>query len=344
MTLLDDRRSAIAVQDAEALFREARLRRRRRRRAMAGTVVALSAIGIGIAAGLGDFGGTSSPSPHGSGSIGSFPTRAQVLSSAGVGLASIHVTMVDNATVDVSARLSFRTRDWVTRPNRVIDESSFGSYQFPSREAINAWAAADLTDAVPSTNPIANAGSLLGGTGVLDVSRLPTAPRLLDKVLSVRGPRSPRLPESFWGRTSLSFRIAELLLAPEVGSSSELDTALCELLADAPGVRSLGSVTTHTGRRGSGYSLTGIFGPELGTPVLVVDGRSGQVLEVRNWPMFGPPLPELSPGALHPGGFLSASTEAIWFDPLTTNELVSRQSVPSLFPKAATESTKGTQR
>lgn len=88
--------------------------------------------------------------------------------------------------------------------------------------------------------------------------------------------------------------------------------ALLEALPTIPGVRSLGETSTGLGRSGLGFSAKNI----LGTTTVVVDPRTGALLEARNTDddafTFGP----------------QANVDIQWLDPTGTPKVVGHGSLP----------------
>lgn len=331
MTVVDERPDLSDDQDVQALFKEARRRRLRRRLGMGASLALLAAAGVAIAAGLGAFVTPPSGPSNAQGHLGLLPTPATALHSDGVGLAMIQVSNVDNVSVDVAATLPIRIDQWVTERRQVVVRTSFRGFRFTSPQAKSSWTSTGLSRTSASTTPVVNRGGVgtLSGTGVLDLSNVPRTSRLLHEALTVRGPRS-QLPKALWEPNAFSYRIVELLIAPEVGGTPQLDRALVGLLPSAPGVQPLGTVTTHTGENGRGYELDGVASPSLEPPVVIVSPSSGRVLEVRNWPFSISPLPlAFSATATGgPGHTVSSLTSIAWFDPATTNRVVSSRRVP----------------
>ena len=75
---------------------------------------------------------------------------------------------------------------------------------------------------------------------------------------------------------------AALLVGPTAAMTPALASALFQVMAEQPGVRSLGTVTDHNGQAGQGVASSA---PSTEVDQLVVDPATGRVLEAR----FAPP-------------------------------------------------------
>jgi hypothetical protein len=326
--------------DAEALFKEARRRRRRRRAACSAVALGVVLCGTSAAAAFGAFGTT----PWSTGSsyerAAAFPTSTRVLTSAGTGLVTAHISDVDDADVSLRANFMLRTRDWVSDSRRVTTQDFFGPFLFSTPEARAAWLTAGLHTTTTTTRSVTDLAPPTSSLGVLNLANLPTDPRQLRVALSQRGPRSLLLPHQFWiWEPTLESRVVALLLSPSVGASTQLDKALCDILIHSSGVRALDTLTSHEGRPGLGFAVAGIFGPDWpGSPVIVLNLQKGEVLELRDWSLslpVGVPLFSRASIAASPRSF-GGGYEALWFDPQTTNRFVSAKSVPTVLVPSST--------
>lgn len=327
MSLIADPPRDAEHPEVQVLFEEAHQRRRHRRWTIAGCLIATTAVAFGITAGIGGFGSVRTSTGAGSGPVPSVPTPNAPLYSKDGGVVTARATNVDGRATDVSANFPFTVRFWVRSGRPIVIQTGYGAASFSSVQARAAWLAAGLQvqPTVPSVTEV-GAEPLFSFMKVLDVTALPTDPRSLRRVLMGPRPIAIGIPPSWWS-TGLAMRVALLLIEPSVGGSRQLDVALGRVLATATGVESLGRITSHDGHTGEGYALTTAFGPEIGTPVIVVDRSTGSVLEVQNWPADAgtPPMvnPRSSPASLN------LSAEVVWMDPVASNEHVDRQSVPS---------------
>jgi ABC-type cobalamin transport system permease subunit len=109
-------------------------------------------------------------------------------------------------------------------------------------------------------------------------------------------------------------RIALLLSTPLVGSSPALESAIYQVLAQVPGIESLGTMTDHSGRTGTAFTQPG------SAFTLIVDTSTGSLLEIFEHPVG---ITDTTSGS-------SVGTEALlWLDP-TNEQLISVANVPAI--------------
>jgi hypothetical protein len=139
-----------------------------------------------------------------------------------------------------------RRQIWIgaDRSGRILE--SFGSPSFVTPADHDAWVkdGSPTIPTAPQNTTFAPGGLSLGPT---DLAKLPTDPETLGSELSSRkiegGPPGPA--EDF-------VQIGDLL--EETDASPSLRSALYQVAENVPGVRVLGTVTDHSGRRGMGVS------------------------------------------------------------------------------------------
>jgi len=160
-------------------------------------------------------------------------------------------------------------------------------FQGPGNEA--AWKAAGLSD-TPVNQPIPGCTTLTTGeaqsgrwaatAAVTDVSGLPTNASVLAHELATGTTGISKLDQlTADGNQKLGFeRAVILLVGPDAGASPEFSSALYGALAMMSGIKSLGTVETHTGESGKGFSA----GTSSGRSTIVVDPANGSLLEARN--------------------------------------------------------------
>jgi len=122
---------------------------------------------------------------------------------------------------------------------------------------------------------------------VPDVSDLSTDPSTLAQEVAngFDGSNVDSIPA---GPSAVFQRGARLLVGPDSGMTSSLDSAIYQVLADQPGVTLLGTTTDESGRQGTGISVSS----PSGVSELIIDAASGSALEVRYSP---PPSSIASP-------------------------------------------------
>jgi hypothetical protein len=210
-------------------------------------------------------------------------------------------------------------------------------FQGPSNEA--AWKAAGLSD-TPVNQPIPGCTTITtdenqpsgsaANTDVIDVWGLPTNASVLAHQLTTGTTGILKLDRlTTDGDQNLGFeRAAILLVGPDAGVGPEFSSELYRALAMMSGIRSLGTVKTHTGLNGKGFSAE----TSSGQSTIVVDPASGTLLEARD---------------LHDQALFSAIAESYvtrWLDPLGMTTVVNNQTLPAstdvaIFATAQTSAT-----
>jgi hypothetical protein len=233
--------------------------------------------------------------------------------------------------------------EWSDGAGDACTSASFDPAQFASSANRAAWTAAGLlvdpTDqptlgciTVSATTPH---NDFEGGTGVIDVSGLPTDPSTLARQL-IQGTTGiaalDRLgPEQ---QQDAGFeRAAIVLVGPTSGETPTFLAALYQALAMIPGIDALGNVVTHAGATGLGFA--GSSAP--GSSAIVVDPTTGALLEARNIPTpvafnglisaYETPTPTGRLGT--EGGLYGTAIE--WLDPVGSSAVVGIGSLPRGF-------------
>jgi hypothetical protein len=181
-------------------------------------------------------------------------------------------TPTPNAVATVVATI----KEWANNQGGSCIVATSGPAEFVSDTNRAAWQAAGLLidPSGPSTS------CELTGTGVMDVANLSTNPTVLAQELSDGTTGIPLLDQQIPGPNAGFDRAAVLLIGPTVRATPTLYSALFDALAKMAGVSALGSVTTHTGLTGLGFSVPS----GLGRSVIVVDPSTGALLEAQNIP------------------------------------------------------------
>lgn len=174
--------------------------------------------------------------------------------------------------------------------------ATFGNPIHTNDLAAAAWAGAGLSSSpinqqingvCEATSPLqasnVQTNTLLSsGFAPIDVSSLPTNPAQLATELENGDIGIANLDQGIAqsGVANVGLeRAALLLFAPEIGDSVTFHSELYDAMALLPGVRPMGTVTTHAGVEGAGFeSGTGLSAVEV-----VVDPGTGELIEVSNF-------------------------------------------------------------
>jgi hypothetical protein len=168
---------------------------------------------------------------------------------------------------------------------------TLGARQYPSAADQTTWAASGTYQDDFFTSLTDGGGQAETQAPLMDVSGLPTDPGPLARVIAeqklpvddrsradpVQGEDASQLDD---GRPYSVFEgAAVLLIGPTAGMTPALASALFQVMADQPGVKSLGTVTTHDGRSGEGVALPSADSTQVAE--VIVDPDGGQLLEAR---------------------------------------------------------------
>ena len=213
------------------------------------------------------------------------------------------------------------------------------TFAAPANEA--AWHAAGMVIA-PTVQPVTSCTSSADGgsapisfgdaTGTIDATGLPTDPATLERELVTGTTPSSALNQmtSDGAQASGFERAVALLIGPIVGGDPALDSALFGALALMPGIQGLGTMSTHTGATGIGFSGTS----PSGTSIIIVDPSTGSLLEAQDVPapsaymgigvayLAPPPTPSVGTEG---GG---AGITIRWLDPTGTSKVVPTSALP----------------
>jgi hypothetical protein len=183
----------------------------------------------------------------------------------GVAVPAVH------ADVPVSIQI------WTKRDGNVSYGERFGTAQFTSPAARAAWSAAGL--------PIQLSGAEQyftgGGSNGLDVASLPVDAIALRALIAKGKTGIPEVDRVPAGPGATGQRVTLLLLGPDIGATRQFYSALYQVLSKLPGVKKLGTVTTHSGNTGEGFAL-GTPGPADEQERIILDPRTGTLLEAQN--------------------------------------------------------------
>jgi hypothetical protein len=244
-------------------------------------------------------------------------------------------------TPDAQASVQATIGTWSNTNGQACVSASAAPAQFEHSSNEAAWKAAGLLDR-PVDQPITGctnitadenqSGGMTATTGVTDVSGLPTNTSVLAHELTT-GTTGIRALDQLTTEDdqNLGFeRAAILLVGPDAGASPVFRSALYGALATMPGIRTLGTVKTHTRASGTGFSA----GTSAGQSTIVVDPTSGALVEASN--LQDPTLfnaiadsylsqPVSGIGA--EGGSWNATIQ--WLDPLGVPIVVNNQTLPT---------------
>jgi len=183
-----------------------------------------------------------------------------------------------------------------------------------------------------------SASEVNGPIPLYDVSKLPTDPSALVKVLGNENPSSTSLGTLPAGISALDFvsqcntkacslfeRAVALLQGPDIGATPAFRAALFKVLATVPGVQLLGKTTDRAGQSGVGLQL--VERSSAGTTTVICENgtatekRSGNNMIITPGP--GTQSPRMTITYRYPA---SATTFTIVVDPKTTTLLSSEDS------------------
>ena len=218
------------------------------------------------------------------------PTANQWLQTEQTASIAAYVSDVGNTPPQMRRpRSTPRSATWSDTTGQACISATTDPAQFASPANEAAWTAAGLIDQ-PTEQPITGCdgiiqgdtvGSLTASTGVIDVSTLPVDSTVLARALDDGTTGIPAIDDvPSQAGTSAAFTRAVILL---MGPDSECETpafesALYGALATIPGIQNLGSVRTHSGGMGAGFSAA----TSSGVTTIVVDPATGALLEAQN--------------------------------------------------------------
>jgi hypothetical protein len=241
---------------------------------------------------------------------------------------SVGTTSTPNASATINANID----EWSNTKSTTCTESTFSAARFASPANQQAWADAGLL-VNPSSPSVScttvnepQSSAVGGGSGVFDISSLPTDPKKLAQELeegTTGIPDLDQLPSLQTGANPDFARAVAILVGPTVGASPSFWSALLNAMATMKGVSSLGTVTTHSGSTGLGFTAQA----GLGQITIVLSPSMGALLEARN---FQDPALQGSAQAFveraDPHGIASegGSSKIVvdWLDPITSPTVV----------------------
>lgn len=231
---------------------------------------------------------------------------------------------------------------WYSSVGQVCEVNVVGPLTFASPANRSAWETAGLSDTANNDGlaecPYFEGANALNGftkgIGAVDVSGLPTDPSILASELSQGTTAIPGLTQN--GTVgNQGFEEALLLLTgPSLGEPASFGGELYTAISDLPGVDKLGTVKTHSGATGLGFSAP----TSKGRTSIVVDVSTGRLLEVQGQAprsfsdaLAGAPLQiALSAHGLAPiNAGIAVTTVFNWTDSIGDRAVVSSSALPA---------------
>ena len=242
-------------------------------------------------------------------------------------------------TPEAQATVRANIQEWANSVGESCASATATPAQFVSSVNEAAWHAAGLLDS-PNEQPVTGCTTVEGvtgtngvgiqeGTGVIDVSGLPTDPSALAHRLETGTTGITGIDRISSHEQNAGFeRAAALLIGPTTGTSPTFNAALLNALALMPGIDRLGETTTHSGTSGLGFASNS----PLGRSVIVLDSTTGALREAQNIEDQGP-FTSLQSSYVAPtsgigteGGTFRVIIQ--WLDPIGSPSVVGQASLP----------------
>jgi hypothetical protein len=212
--------------------------------------------------------------------------------------------------------------EWTFSNGSGHEQVSFGPPHFGSPSNQQAW---QLNEQIPfqGSVPYSSAGPvihLVPALGSFNVSSLPTKPDALAALLGQKVTGIEGLDILPMGPDIVFDRIGLLLATPQLGNSPALASALYQVLASLPGITSLGRMSDHVGRSGTGFT-------EVGSgETLIVNTNTGSLFELHRNPTSS--IGSAISGTAAFNGPVNSQETLLWLDP-QGQTIVSGSSVPN---------------
>jgi hypothetical protein len=244
----------------------------------------------------------------------------------------------------VHANFPISIETWAQSNGDVAYREHFGAAQFASPAAQEAWSAAGLPEQFEQKY-MGQGSTVLGTEGTqsaaLDVAGLPADATALGSLIAKGKTGIPEIDSVSPGPDAVGQRVTLLLLGPDIGATPQFYSALYQVLSTVPGVKKLGTLTTHSGQTGVGFALQS-SGQDNDQERLIVDPTTGTLLEAQNV-VFGENLGaqstslyalsltfEIVDRIAEPGTLGSAIPPfALWISARATDRIVSDSTLPS---------------
>jgi hypothetical protein len=197
----------------------------------------------------------------------------------------ITFTSVNGVAVPaVRANFPLSIETWAQSNGDVAYREHFGAAQFASPAAQEAWSAAGLPEQFEQKY-MGQGSTVLGTEGTqsaaLDVAGLPVDATALGPLIDKGNTGIPEIDHVSRGPDASGERVTLLLLGPDIGATPQFYSALYQVLSIVPGVKKLGTLTTHSGQTGVGFGLQSTGQPH-DQERLIVDPTTGTLLEAQN--------------------------------------------------------------
>jgi hypothetical protein len=222
----------------------------------------------------------------------------------------------ESGSASSSATFDGTVEEWTTSLGTGQEQIAYGSPQFASAADAQTWVYGKHFP-FEGTIPYNTAGPVIAlgpAIGAFDVSSLPTSEAPLASLLGQSTTGVKGLDQIQGGPDVVYNRIALLLSTPLLGSSPQLESAIYQVLANVPGIETLGTTTDHSGRTGTGFTEPG------SAFTLIIDTNTGALLELLEHPN----------AATFPtsGGSSEGTETLLWLDP-SGEQLIPASAIPA---------------
>lgn len=265
------------------------------------------------------------------------------------GALSANVTSGSKASpISATAIIPLDIGEWSNSTGAVCTSEQFGTVSFPTGGSAAAWQSMGLVPTPanqPATGCSAGEEAEFGTTlGPIDVSNVTHDPATLATDLENGTTGIGQIDNYAHGAPShvVAFlRLTDLLVGPLKGQWTGFGQEMLQTMALLPGIESLGTMTSHSGTQGLGFSMSTqvVLSPSDGAevssltpPTVILDAQNGDLLEARDfdYPVLGSAAQDFvgSPTALVYADGVSYGTTAEWIDPDSGLQVVDQSSVP----------------
>lgn len=199
--------------------------------------------------------------------------------------AMVELTFTDVNGVGVPAVMAdfpLSIQTWTKTDGYSAVGERLGTAQFASSAAKSAWTAAGLPVQLSDAEQYFHSQGSEGNPAVgLDVSSLPVDATTLGALIENGNTGIPEIDQISPGPDATSERVTLLLLGPDIGATPLFYSSLYRVLSTVPGVKQLGTATTHSGQSGEGFAV-GTSGATDEQERLIVNPTTGTLLEAQN--------------------------------------------------------------
>ena len=266
------------------------------------------------------------------------------------GALSANVTSGTKASpISATAIIPIDIGQWSNVTGAVCISEQFGTATFAAATSAQAWQTMGLT-ATPTNQPAtgcsAGVEAAAGMTlGPIDVSNVTHNSATLATELETGTTGISQVDNYAHGdppQVVGFLRLTDLLVGPLKGQWSGFGQEMLQTMALLPGIESRGTMTSHSGAAGLGFSMStqvvDVPGDRIGAssfipPTVILDPHNGDLLEARNfdYPVLGSAAQDFvgSPTALVYSDGVGYGTTAEWIDPESALQIIDQSSVPS---------------